>query len=330
MKTIKNKIYFILVSMLLCTASAVAQPVPAADENIPYLVTFSKEAGTKWGDDDYCQVFFFSIPKEYKKPIYIRVFDPDLGGKNDEANGEFNSLTKFSVYGGIGCITNDDARNVDPIGNYKSGNQLASKIFKNDLTYDGHWYTFGPFNPAEGELVPKYGGYIFKLICEGIKGDDGNLYKYYMSTAPDKNISVEGGNAFTFEYTFRLHQDSDQTSHVYPYVDDKVVSLSQYNFDWDNDGYIKLVSSANAGVLLKTSQESQWAESKYTVKDAERGKSVDIQFKKHISKGNVNNNNVVFYVRNQYGEQLPFFTIPIGGVPKPQGQVTIRPISSTK
>jgi hypothetical protein len=68
-----------------------AQPVPAVEENIPFLVTFSKQAETKWGDDDYCQVFFFQVPQEFKDPVYFRVFDPDCGGQHDEINESYNS-----------------------------------------------------------------------------------------------------------------------------------------------------------------------------------------------------------------------------------------------
>lgn len=321
----------ILVVILFFLSSRIfSQPVPAVDENIPFLVTFSKEAGTKWGDDDYCQIFFFSIPKDNKTPIYIRVFDPDCGGKNDEANGTFNSLTKFSVYGGFGCISNDDARNINPVGEFKSGTLLATKTFDHQSNYDNGWYTFGPFSPSEGEYSAKYGGSIFKVICEGIKGDDGNLYRYFLSTNAEKNIPVEGGNAFTFEYTFRLHTEPGQVSHIYPFIDDKVISLIQYNFDWDNDGYIKLISTVNPGEYLLTSEENKWAESKYVIKEKEKGKSIDIQFKKSNEGSKVNNNNVVFYVRNQYGEQLPFYTVPIGGIPKPSGQIKIKPQPSSK
>jgi len=76
------------------------QPVPGKDENIPFLVTFGKDGKTSWGDDDFYQIFFFSIPKDYTKPFYIRVFDHDCGGENDEIQGEFDTKTKFSVYGG--------------------------------------------------------------------------------------------------------------------------------------------------------------------------------------------------------------------------------------
>lgn len=311
----------LLILFVLYFSHSIAQPVPAADENIPFLVTFGKDAGTKWGDDDYCQTFFFKIKKEYKQPIFIRVFDPECGGQNDEPNAEFNTMTKFSVYGGTGCITNTDAVGTDPKGNYNSGNMLATKTFGSKGDYDNGWYTFGPYNPSEGEYSEKYGGYVFKIICEGIKGDDGNLYRYYMSTSADKNIAVEGGNAFTFEYTFRLHKEAYQTSHIYPYIDDKVISVEQRNFDWDGDGYIKVCSVATLGDEVALSGDNNWSTSVYKIKDKERGKSLDIQFTKN-NKQSVNNNNVVFSIRNQYGELLPFFVVPIGGVPKFEGKIT--------
>ncbi|MBX7051534.1 MAG: hypothetical protein K1X54_05830 [Flavobacteriales bacterium] len=313
------------IASLFIAGLANGQPVPASDENIPFLVTFGNEAGTKWGDDDYSQTFFFKIKKEFKDPIYFRVYDPECAGQNDEVNGSFNTMTKFSVYGGAGCITHPDATGIDPIGNYKSGNMLATKTFAQKTEYDGGWYTFGPFNPSEGEYSQKYGGYIFKIICEGLKGDDGNLYRYFLSTNAEKNVPVEGGNAFTFEYTFRLHKEAYQTSHIYPYIDDKVISVEQRNFDWDSDGYIKICSVATLGDDVALSADNSWSNSVYKIQDKERGKSLDIQFTKN-DKIQVNNNNVVFSIRNQYGELLPFYVVPIGGVPKYQGNISAKPI----
>jgi len=151
----------ILIALFTFSSAALAQPVPAAEENIPFLVTFGKDADKKWGDDDFCQVFFFKIKKELKTPIYIRVFDPDCSGQHDEMNGQFNTMTKFSIYGGSGCITNPDATGTDPIGSYNSGDLLATKTFGSKTETDNNWYTFGPFNPSEGEYSAKFGGYIF-------------------------------------------------------------------------------------------------------------------------------------------------------------------------
>jgi hypothetical protein len=301
-----------------------AQPVPAAEENIPFLVTFGEKANTNFGDDDFSQTFFFVLPKTQIKPIYIRVFDPDVGGKNDELNGAADTKTTFSVYGGKGCISNKDARSTSPTGNFKSGNLLKLKTFGEDSKYDDDWYTFGPFNPNEGESEEKYGGVVFKIVAEGVSGNDGNLYRYYMSTSPDQNRSVEGGNSFTFEYSFRMHTSANQVSHIYPYIDEAVISLKQSNFDWDDDGKIKIISVAKKGEYASASGDDKWASSSHKIVNAEKGKSFDIQFIKK-SGSNSPNNNVVFYITNQYGEMLPFYTIPIGGVPVYNPKINVRP-----
>lgn len=300
-----------------------AQQVPAKVENIPFLVTFGKQASTSFGDDDFTQIFFFSIPKTYSKPFYIRVFDPDVGGKNDELRGGANTTTKFSVYGGKGCVTNPDARSIKPQGDYKSGNLIATKNFSEQATYDNKYYSFGPFNPADGELSSQYFGYVFKIVTEGISGDDGNLYRYFLSASSEQNIPLEGANAFTFEYSFRLSADPSQVAHIYPYIDNKVVSVKQSNFDWDSDGNIKLYSISMIGKPLAVSGDNTWSESVYLVHMSEKGTSLDIQFQKSTSK-KIPNNNVVFYITNQYGEALPFFTSPIGGVPKYKGNIVVK------
>lgn len=305
---------------LLIGQFALSQAVPSPEENISYLVTFGNQGDKSWGDDDYCQIFFFVVPESHKTPIYFRVYDPGIGGEIDEKKGEFNTKTKFSIYGGKGTITDDDARGTDPKGNWYSGNQLQQKTFGNE--YDQEWYSFGPFNPTSGEFSPEYGGYVFKVCARGTEGDDGNLYKYFMSTSSTKNVAVEGGNAFTFEYTFRLNDDASEVSHVYPFIDSNVVSLRQSNFDWDNDGDLKIVTNTRLNVPLKKSGEGNWASSSHKIYDSEKESTFDVQFHKNKS-APAKNNNVSFYVTNQYGTALPFFTVPIGGIPKPTAKISI-------
>ncbi|MCG8573584.1 MAG: hypothetical protein MI810_01765 [Flavobacteriales bacterium] len=312
---------FLLITMLLWGGLTFAQPVPSKEENIPFLVTFGKEADKSWGDDDFCQIFFFVMPETYKEPFYIRIFDPGTGGKHDEQKGSYNTKTKFSVYGGKGAISNKDARRLNPVGEYKSGNLLASKTFTNEL--DNDWYTFGPFNPTSGEKSAKYGGLVFKVICQGISGDDGNLYRYYLSTSASKNQAIEGGNAFTFEYTFRMHDDPTEVSHLYPYIDGDVVSVKQANFDWDNDGDLKFISKVRLGVNLRKSGDGNWGRSEHKIVEKEKESTFDVQFHKNKSTP-AKNNNIGFYITNQYGEAQPFYTIPIGGIPKPTAKIGIQ------
>lgn len=306
---------------MLCTS--IAQEVPSREENIPFLVTFGKDADKSYGDDDYSQVFFFSIPPEYNKPFYIKVFDPDVGGKNDEKVNSFNTITSFAVYGGKGCITDKDASNTDPVGNYRSGNLLGSKKFDGSDTYDDKWYVFGPFDPKSGEYVEQYGGHVFKIVAEGTTGDDGNLYKYFLSTDEERNISIEGSNSFTFEYTFRMQDSHHQISHIYPFVGKKVTAIQIATFDWDSDGDIKVYSKAVIGRKVNSSGDGVWRKSRYTIKPSEKGSSLDIRFEKQEGSAQ-RNNNVVMNITNQYGENLPFYSAPIGGIPKFKVDIDVR------
>jgi hypothetical protein len=302
-----------LILLFLCHGAG-GQPAPAADENIPYLMTFGGNSDTSWGDDDFCQIFFWVIPFNQKSPFYLRVFDPDTGGDLDEIKGVFNTTESFSVYGGSGCWTDTAAQSIKIKGNYKSGFLITSRTFGNDPKYDRQWFTFGPMNPSEGEKVEKLGGYVFKVIAQGISGDDGNIYKYFLSSNPSENVPVEGANFFTYKYHFRLSDNQKQVCQIYPFVDDKTISLEVLNFDWDNDGTIRIFSVAKNGLPCNVSGENNWERNVFPIVDEEKETSVEIQFTKNQAV-QVKNNNVVIAVLNQYKVSLPFYVIPIGGKP---------------
>ncbi len=316
-----------ILSLALLVPDVYCQAVPGKDENIPFLVTFGKEGETSWGDDDFFSLFFFTIPKDFNGQFYIKVFDPDVGGEHDELQGVWNSKTMFSVYGGKGVDPekNIESRGLLPGTNYKTGNLLASRVFGDDARYDNKYYAFGPFNPSEGDFNEKWNSYIFKIVCEGISGDDGNLYRYYLSRDANSELPLEGANAFTYKYTFRMWNDTKSISHIYPYIDTGIVSIKQKNFDWDDDGAILVVSTYKQGISVPVSGEDNWAESRIPVEQAEIGKSLDFQF--HKKKENlVRNNNVVISLENQRGDALQFFSSPIGGVPVYQPVIGIRKV----
>jgi hypothetical protein len=309
------KRYALVISFILSTGIGLfSQSAPAIDENIPYLITFGGDAKKSWGDDDFCQIFYCIIPPSQTGPVYIRVYDPDTGGDLDELKGEFNTIVNFSIYGGNDCWSDTAAQVLKNSENIKSGYLLSSKSFGNEPKYDKKWYSFGPFNPSEGKFVEKLGGRVFKIVAQGISGDDGNLYKYFLSTSPIENVAVEGGNWFTYKYHFRLSDDQKHVSQIYPFVDDKTISIQISNFDWDNDGIIRIFSVAKNGILCDVSGDNNWVIREFPIVDEEKNSTVEIQFIKNQSV-QIRNNNVEVIVRNQYGISLPFYVVPIGGVP---------------
>ncbi|MGQ1786771.1 MULTISPECIES: hypothetical protein [unclassified Saccharicrinis] len=315
----------IVALLFLCQYHINAQSVPSIEENIPFLVTFGKDSEKSWGDDDFCQIFFALIPKDYSGSVFIRVFDPETSGLYDENKGEFNTKINFTVYGGEECWSDKDAQATDPTGNYKSGTLLKSKTFGNAERYDGEWYTFGPFSPNEGEYVEKFNGYMFKIIAEGVAGDDGNLYRYFLSRHNSENLNIEGGNIFTYEYTFRLPNDNREVCQIYPYIDDETISVKVSNFDWDNDGKIKMVSVAKNGIHCDISGQEEWNVSEYAIVEEEKNSSLQLQFVKDHNTL-IKNNNVAIVVQNQYGFSLPFYVLPIGGVPVYRPKIMMKDI----
>ena len=297
------------------------QEVPSREENIPYLVTFGANSEHSWGDDDFSQTVFFSIPKSQTKPFYIKVFDPEAGGELDEIDAGWDTKTKYSIYAGKEAFSNKDARNIDPIGNYKSGTLLDSKIFGSDNSTDKKWVAFGPYNPIQGEFVPEMEAYVFKVVIDGLNGNDGNLYRLALSIKSDVNIPVEGANAFAYEYSIRLQMDAGSVAHVYPFAENLVAAFKIRNFDFDYDGQMKLYSSVKNGHLVTGSGDNEWSISNHPIREEEKNKCLDLQI---VKKGEFKND-VVLYITNEYNVPVPFFAAPIGGVPRYKYKIKINP-----
>lgn len=295
----------------LLSVGSFAQLVPSTGENIDFIITSGQGASSRVGDDDHQQVFFFLVPTTYTNSFYIRVFDPETGGENDEISGEENTTMTYTLYGGVGTHSDTTSRSIDVITN-QSGKVIQKKEFTNEAAYDNKWFNFGPLNPREGELDPYYKGYIFKLVVDGGSGNDVNLYRFSLSSSQNDNIAIPSGNAFTYEYAIRLKSKKQEVTHLYPYIDENVVSITQSNFDFDSDGKIMLFSNVKKGLTLSTSGNGNWKKSKHEIVDKEKGKCLDYQIQK---RGSWHNDMVVFIV-NQYDTPVPFFAVPLGGVPE--------------
>jgi hypothetical protein len=302
---------FIVTLLVTAWFCSHAQRVPNESENIDYLVTFGQEAPPDTGDDDHVQIIFFVIPHSYKQPVYLRIFDPDIGNKHDEFVGAPNTFTRFSVYGGKGAFSSKEAREIKLNSNYKTGNLLATQVFGNDAKFDSEWYTMGPFNPLEGEEIASFNGYVVKIVVEGLKGNDGNHYRFFLSEETGRNKTIEGANAFAYNYTFKLHK-AQTLAHIYPFIEKSVVSITQYNFDFDNDGEILIYTVAKNRIRAKGSGDNAWAYSVHPITESEKNLTMDIQIQKISSQENT----MTVYITNQYNEAVPFFALPIGGPPK--------------
>lgn len=298
-----------------------AQIVPSVEEGIEFVSTFGAEAKTSFGDDDHLQIFFLLIPKTFDKPFYVRIFDPEIGGKNDLLVGNsFNTMTNFEVLGGFKSYSEPAARSFEKQPGYNSGKTLNTVEFGELDKYDNDWFNLGPFSPREGEFVKEFDAFIFKFIATGTSGDDGNCYKISLSTQNDKNTPILGANIFTYNYTFRLADKPFTVAHIYPFIDGKTKSIKQANFDFDDEGEIKIYSRTKSGHSVASSGDDETVSSVHYIDKEEHGKTMDLQ----IVKNQERINDMSIYVLNQYNEAVPFFAIPIGGVPQYKFDVSIK------
>lgn len=305
-----NKLLYIIV--LLVGVSSLAQQVPGKEENIPFLITFGQQAKTNYGDDDFKQCIYFAVPSSHKSLFYIRIFDPGVGGKHDEKINEFDSETKFTVFGGKGVYSNVLGKNASYLSELPTGDALYEETFDDDEDYDDVWIKTGPFNPAEGEYVKSMDAYVFKMLVEGKSGNDGNVYKLFLSSKPNMNVELAGANAFTFEYTVRLHDTNTEVSHLYPFIDKKVIRIRQQNFDLDASCVMTIQSVAKPGERTEASGDNRWSQSEHVIVDKERESCMDFRLVNNRTPQQANNNNVVLSITNQYGESLPFMAVPLG------------------
>jgi hypothetical protein len=315
-----KKIFFLILLSLTALRATLAQQMPDEAECMDYLITFGRQSKTSFGDDDFVQILFITVSETHKDPIYIRVFDPDLGGKNDDVKGEADSRTKFMVFGGKGAFSDPTSKDMEGNKPYTAGQLLYSRVFTNQPEHDNKWLPLGPFNPTDGEYDPNFKSYVFKVVVDGVSGNDGNCYKFFLSTSPVTNISVEGGNLFTYKYTIRMSGEKNRPAHIYPFIDKNVISLNVHNFDFDKEGEISLNSTARISEQVVTSGDNQWVISKFDIKPEEKNSTMDIR----ISMKQPKNNDFSLYVTNQYKEAVAFFSVPIGGPPKFKYKVSIK------
>lgn len=227
----------VIIFILLLSQNTFAQPVPHMTENMDFLVTLGKDSQSELAEKAYSQSIYFSIPKEYNEPVFIRIFDADIGGENDIAVNGFNSQVKYEIFGG---------RTLDLSGteNTVSTNKpISEKILDTSEVRDNKWWSLDVFIPSQGYYDEQADSYVFKLLVSGLSGDDINCYRVYLSASPADNIPIEGGAAFRYHTTCLL-KPYPETGHTYPYFDNDYDNISANFWGLNFNGNMKVISYA--------------------------------------------------------------------------------------
>lgn len=289
-----------------------------------YLGTYGAEPlfSSHQGDDDQLQVLFLEVPDTTSGPLYVRVFDPDCGGSLDVQNGwAWDTPFTYTVYGGSGAYTHPDARSAHPTGGAHTGTLLAAATFAEDAGADGTWYALGPLDPSAGEQVGSKR--VFKLAVvggpeppfSGGEKADLNVYNVALSTSASSNTAPSGSRILAFSWTYLIPAATyDVPPRAFPYVAAGVTSLTQHNWDFDND----TSSPGSAGITMVTplrtiavpdanvSPDGEARSSDHAVLDGERSTTWAISAWAQPT-GALGDNLVTFWATDQNGTALAIF-----------------------
>ncbi len=269
---------------------------PVLGQDVPLSVIYGPRASSSEGDDDHREVIFFSVPADLQDRLYLRIFDPDTGGDHDLAYGAEDTETRYALFGGEGALTGIESSIKPSEQQLASGELLTETSVAANAAFDDQWRTIATFVPDQGELVG--GRRVFRLLADGLTGDDANLFSVAVSLRDRRNLSPEGLEIFGLAPTVRV-PTKDVVTELRFVVPPDAEQVVVHNFDAANAD-VEL-ATAFRSVPLAASGQDEWRASEVAVQDRERGQPAAIMF----AGGDEIPNDATFYVTDQAGQPIP-------------------------
>lgn len=264
---------------------AQAQSTPAPLEASPLLVTFGPQAPISEGDHDHKQYIRFSVP-EGAGELFIRVFDPDIGGRNDEYLTGWGTQTRFDLYGDNAAA--ELSRDADgAIQESISGKPLASVTFGADDDTDDQWKTLFTVDANKGSANGPRREFV--LAVEGAEGTDGNVFDVAVSTSDQKNEPPADLRLYSYVPTFQVAEQGMLTELRFA-IPETARTLTIENFDAAGgrvayDGLFRSFPLAASG-------KSEWRRATVHTNDSERGRPGSVS----VAEGGETPNDVTVHV----------------------------------
>jgi len=299
-----------LIGLVVGGALALAG-APAALAQQPLSVTYGLDAPSAEGDPDFREVIFLSVPETLGERLYLRVFDPDTGGEHDMMyGGAEDTETRFALFGGAGALTGVPpvvpAAAEAPTGAAavvagakeearSAGELIAERRYGPNPVADGRWQTLASFLPSDGELVD--GRRVFRLLVEGLTGNDANLYTVTLSLRDRRNLVPDDLAIFSYLPTLRVPDERSITELRFDVPPD-TAQLRVGNFDLAN-GEVALTTTFRS-VPLPASGQDAWQTGEVALLEDERGGEAALTF----GGGAEIPNDATFFVADENGRPL--------------------------
>lgn len=173
-----------------------------------YFAVYGQDAPPERGDNNHVQAIYIDIPVTETRPVYLRIFDAEVGGYLDERHGDFNTQTRFMLVGGASAarifeVRPDVQRSPYTYHNVPSEDIIHDRTFGVDRSSDGRYYVLGELIPDRGYLTPDgFRRFVFMIL--GIEGNDGNFFDFVISYDPNDKVEPDNYRMFAYELTFRM------------------------------------------------------------------------------------------------------------------------------
>lgn len=263
-KSFRREFTFLLY-FFFYTSPVFTQPLPYNDQNIPSLFISAKEAPQDLGDDDHIQVLYYFIPESSTDKFFLWLLDPCCDPTSDPVKGNANSHFSYRIYGGT------------EVGRPMNYNETHSGILLYDTIFGKgklNHYIFPAMESWKGEHIPPMQGNLFKIVIEGLTGDDGNNYKLFFSSSKEKMIRPAGCKIFFNDLTFMLPEESHKKAQLEISIPYRASGISLSNFDMENCGQILLFSEVREGQKIRPAKNDQYSSALLKIFSEEKGKEL--------------------------------------------------------
>ncbi len=257
-------VFLIIVSQ----GNVYSQQFPCKKQNIPWLFTSGINAETGLGDDDHVQILYYVIPADYSGRIFLWIEDITCNSKNDLINGKADSNFRFRIFGMENLY---QAYNEE---NYESGKLLSDTII-NSNTAD--ILVMPPFYAWEGEQIREMNESFFKVLINGVSGDDGNYYRLFFSTSSKERISPTEGKILYNELCFVMPDTGNRKGFLFPEVPYGAEGITLTNFDWDHSGNIRIFSDVRKKQLAAESGNNEYRITMLKIFRGETGHKLSVE-----------------------------------------------------
>jgi PKD repeat protein len=270
-------------------ARAASHETPSAAA--PLLVTFGPQAPQSEGDHDRRQFIRFSVPETTGR-MFVRVFDPDMGGSHDEALSGFGTQTQFRLYG-AGAVARLFRDEDGVVQEAIDGEALDSVTFGADPEADDQWKTLFSVDASNGAANGQLRDFV--LVVEGLTGNDGNVFDVAVSRSQSGNERPDGLRLYSFVPTFQVAQKGMLTELRFA-IPETAETLAIENFDAAGgriayDGLFRSVPLAASG-------KSEWRRALVPLESDEPGRSGSVT----VAEGGETPNDVTVFVGVPVGD----------------------------